>query len=168
MSNIAYSEEYLVELPKSKRNRVVVTSLTNDNSFLYKNNICLANTLLTILNTLDKEFKFTFTIGAFDNKGACSTKYGTVEEELLRDWQGESVFCNLSYYQECSRWVTKCYEESKKLNTRVVMLMPITDNNPYFSDSVYNKARQIRFIRGASKVGSTGNSNTFQAVVVVF
>jgi hypothetical protein len=168
MSVIAYSKEYLVELPKSKRNRVAVASLTSENSFLYKNNIYLSNTLVMILNILDKEFKFTFTIGASENKGACSTEYRTVEEELLRDWYGETVFCDLSYHQNCNRWVTKCYEESKKLNTMVVMLVPIMDNNSYLRGIVYNKARQIRFIRSDSKVGSIGNSNTFQAVVVVF
>jgi DNA-binding LacI/PurR family transcriptional regulator len=50
----------------------------------------------------------------------------------------------------------------------VVMIMPIMDNNPYFRDIIYNKARQIRFIRSDSNLDSAGNSNTFQAVVVVF
>ena len=145
MSSIAYSKEYLVELPKSKGNRVVTASLNNENSFLS--------------NTLNKEFKFTFTIGASDNKGECLTEHKTVEKELLRDWQGQTVFCNLSAFQECNRWVTKCYEESKKLNTLVVMIMPIADNNPYFRDIVYNKARQIRFVRS--------EYNIFEAVVVV-
>ena len=111
--------------------------------------------LVDLSHTLDKEFKFTFTIGASDNKGEWST-----EKELLRDWQGQTVFCNLSYFQECNKWVTKCYEESKKLNTLVVMLMPVMENNPYFRDIVYNKARQIRFIRS--------EYNKFEAVVVVF
>jgi len=38
--------------------------------------------------------------------------------------------------------------------------MPIADNNPYFRDIVYNKARQIRFVRS--------EYNIFEAVVVVF
>ena len=145
MSSIAYSKEYLVELPKSKGNRVKVDSLNNE---------------IGLSNTLDKEFRFTFTIGAYDNKGECSTEYKVVEKELLRDWKGQTVFCNLSSSKECNRWITKCYEESKKLNTLVVMLMPVMDDNPYFRDIVYNKARQIRFMRS--------EYNTLENVVVVF
>ena len=47
----------------------------------------------------------------------------------------------------------KCYEESKKPNTTVVMLIPARTDTSYFHDYIYKKAKEIRFVRGRLKFG---------------
>lgn len=163
MGIVEYSKEYIVEfMPKSKKIKTATDTFNNENDFFNRSGKSLVN------SELDKEFKFTFNICVSDDKVIGFKGGRTSEEDLFRDWQGETVFCNLSYCKEVSLWVKKCYEESKKQRTKVVMLLPIMDNNPYFRDIVYNKAIQIRFIKDYFKVGSPDISNDFQSVIVVF
>lgn len=49
--------------------------------------------------------------------------------------------------RQIKKWVKKCYEESQKPNTTVVILMPSRTDTSYFHDYIYDKA-EIRFIRG--------------------
>lgn len=37
-------------------------------------------------------------------------------------------------------WVKKCYDESKKPNTQVVMLIPARTDTRYFHEFIYHKA----------------------------
>ena len=78
------------------------------------------------------------------------------------------MFCNPPYGREISRWVKKCYEESKKPNTTVVMLIPARTDTSYFHDYIYKKAKEIRFVRGRLKFGNSKNSAPFPSMVVVF
>lgn len=69
-----------------------------------------------------------------------------------KSWEGEVVFCNPPYGREIGKWVKKCYEESKKENTIVVMLIPSRTDTRWFHDYIYNKDNvEIRFIKGRLK-----------------
>ena len=65
------------------------------------------------------------------------------------------------------RWVAKCSEESKKPNTKVVMLIPARTDTSYFHDYIYNKA-EIRFIRGRLHYNDSKQGAPFPSMVVVF
>ena len=67
--------------------------------------------------------------------------------DLQKIGGGRRVFCNPPYGRVISKWVKKCYEESKKANTLVVMLIPARTDTSYFHDYIYHKAKEIRFIR---------------------
>lgn len=85
---------------------------------------------------------------------------------LSRDW-GERVFCNPPYGREIGRWVQKSFEESRKKNTLVVMLIPARTDTKYFHDYIYGKA-EIRFIRGRLKFGNAKTAAPFPSMVVIF
>lgn len=77
------------------------------------------------------------------------------------------MFCNPPYGNKIKLWVEKCYRESLKENTIVVMLVPARTDTKWFHDYVYNRA-EIRFIKGRLKFGNSKNSAPFPSMVVVF
>ncbi len=78
------------------------------------------------------------------------------------------MFCNPPYGRKISEWVEKCYNESKKDDTIVVMLIPARTDTTYFHKFIYNKVKEIRFIKGRLKFGKQKNSAPFPSMVVVF
>ncbi|GFZ30075.1 hypothetical protein CSC2_06010 [Clostridium zeae] len=78
------------------------------------------------------------------------------------------MFCNPPYGREVGKWVEKAYKESKKDNTKVVMLIPARTDTKYFHDYIYHKVREIRFVKGRLKFGDAVNAAPFPSVVVVF
>lgn len=81
---------------------------------------------------------------------------------------GNRVFCNPPYGKEIGKWVKKAYEESKKNDTTVVMLIPARTDTAYFHDYIYHKAKEIRFVKGRLKFGQSKNAAPFPSMVVVF
>lgn len=117
---------------------------------------------------LDDEFHFTLDPCATPENAKCD-KYFTVKEDgLKQDWQWHNVFCNPPYGRAIKDWVKKCYEESQKPNTTVVMLIPARTDTTYFHDYIYHKAKEVRFVRGRLKFGGSKNSAPFPSMVVVF
>lgn len=80
---------------------------------------------------------------------------------------GHTVFCNPPYGKAISDWVRKCYEESKKPNTKVVMLIPARTDTKYFHEYIYHKA-EIRFIRGRLHFNDAKQGAPFPSMVVIF
>lgn len=108
---------------------------------------------------LNEEFNFTLDPCADDNNHKC-TKYYTEEQDgLSKSWEGETVFCNPPYGRVLKDWVQKCYEESLKPNTIVVMLIPARPDTKYFHEYIYHKA-EIRFIKGRLKFVEAGGGAT--------
>lgn len=117
---------------------------------------------------LNSEFNFTLDPCATPENAKCSKYYTVKEDGLKQDWGGEVVFCNPPYGRAIKDWVKKCYEESRKSHTTVVMLIPARTDTAYFHDYIYHKAREVRFIRGRLKFGNATNSAPFPSMVVVF
>ena len=117
---------------------------------------------------LNEEFNFTLDPCATPQNAKCKKFYTIKEDGLKQNWQGETVFCNPPYGRAIKDWVRKCYEESKKPNTIVVMLIPARTDTTYFHDYIYKKARDIRFVKGRLKFGNSKNSAPFPSMVVVF
>lgn len=119
-------------------------------------------------NNLHKEFNFTLDPCATSENAKCN-KYFTKEiDGLKQNWGGETVFCNPPYGRAIKDWVKKCHEESLKPDTKVVMLIPARTDTSYFHNYIYNKAKEIRFIKGRLKFGNSKNSAPFPSMVVVF
>ena len=117
---------------------------------------------------LNEEFHFTLDPCATHENAKCKKYYTVKEDGLKQDWQGETVFCNPPYGRAIKDWVRKCYEESRKPNTTVVMLIPARTDTTYFHEYIYKKAKEIRFVRGRLKFGNSKNSAPFPSMVVVF
>ena len=124
-------------------------------------------TPIDFFNELDKEFHFTLDPCASDENAKCENYYTVEENGLLQDWCGETVFCNPPYGRELPKWIEKCYLESKKPNTTVVMLIPARTDTRAFHNFIYNKS-EIRFIKGRLKFGDGKNSAPFPSMVVIY
>nr|DAX20122.1 MAG TPA: DNA N-6-adenine-methyltransferase [Caudoviricetes sp.] len=134
---------------------------------MFSSNTDLWATPQSFFEELNKEFQFTLDPCATAENAKCRTFYTKDDDGLKKDWGGQIVFCNPPYGMEIKKWVRKCYEESKKPNTVVVMLIPARTDTAYFHDYIYKKS-EVRFIRGRLKFGDAKNSAPFPSMVVVF
>ena len=121
----------------------------------------------SFFDSLNKEFQFTLDPCATAENAKCRSYYTIENDGLKQNWGGQIVFCNPPYGRKIKDWVRKCYEESKKPNTVVVMLIPARTDTAYFHEYIYKKA-EVRFIRGRLKFGNAKNSAPFPSMVVVF
>ena len=118
-------------------------------------------------NKLNEEFNFNLDPCATNENHKCE-KYFTIDDDgLKQNWQGHRVFCNPPYGRVLKEWVQKCYEESLKPNTTVVMLIPARTDTIYFHKYIY-KIAEIRFLKGRLKFGDCKNSAPFPSMVVIF
>lgn len=110
---------------------------------------------------LDDEFHFTLDPAATEKSAKCKKFYTPEDDGLSKSWAGETVFCNPPYGRDISKWVQKGYEESLNPDTVVVMLIPSRTDTSYWHDYIFNKASDIRFIRGRlTFTDEDGNPNT--------
>jgi len=119
---------------------------------------------------LDKEFNFTLDPCATKENTKCKKFYTSKEDGLKQSWEGEKVFVNPPYGSEIKKWVKKCYEESKKPNTIIVLLIPARTDTSYFHDYIYKKT-ELRFIRGRLKfLGNQNGSGSapFPSMICIF
>lgn len=121
---------------------------------------------------LNKEFNFNLDPCALPFNAKCENFFTPEQDGLKQSWEGFRVFCNPPYGRKIKDWVKKCYEESKKKDTLVVMLIPARTDTSYFHEFIYHKARDIRFVRGRLKFvsvdGDKQNPAPFPSMVVVF
>jgi len=123
----------------------------------------------SFFDELNKEFNFTLDPCATSETAKCKKFYTKKDNGLIQDWGGETVFYNPPYGTAIKHWVKKCYEEAKKPNTTVVMLMPARTDTIYFHEYIYHKA-EIRFIKGRLKFGGKqkgSGSAPFPSMVVI-
>lgn len=118
-------------------------------------------------NQLNKEFKFDLDPCCTHENAKCETHFTELENGLLQNWGGYSVFVNPPYGRGIKDWVKKAHDEAKKPNTKVVMLIPARTDTTYFHQYIYNKS-EIRFIKGRLKFGDSKNSAPFPSMIVVF
>lgn len=119
-------------------------------------------------NKLDKEFNFTLDPCCYPETALCKKYFTEKEDGLKQSWEGETVFCNPPYDRETKKWVIKAYKESRKENTKVVMLIPARPDVSYFHDYIQPHAKEIRFIRGRLKFGNSKNAAPFPSMVIIF
>lgn len=122
----------------------------------------------SFFNQLNTEFKFNLDPCATPENAKCKKFFTKEVDGLRQSWGGYNVFCNPPYGRELPQWVQKAYEESKKPNTTVVMLIPARTDTKYFHEYIYRKAKEIRFLKGRLKFGDSKNSAPFPSMVVVF
>ena len=117
---------------------------------------------------LNAEFHFNLDPCSTHENAKCEEHFTLEDNGLDKDWGGYRVFCNPPYGRELSRWVKKCYDESRKPDTLVVMLIPARTDTSYFHDYIYHKAREIRFIRGRLHFNESKQGAPFPSMVVIF
>lgn len=76
------------------------------------------------------------------------------------------MFCNPPY-SEIGTWTEKCFRESQKDRTLVVLLIPSRTDTKYFHDFIYNRA-EIRFVRGRLRFSGSDVNAPFASMIVIF
>ena len=103
-----------------------------------------------------------------DADNAKCTKFFTESQDgLSQSWEGFTSFVNPPYGRGIEKWIKKAYEESRKEDTKVVMLIPARTDTKYWHQYVM-KADEIHFVKGRLKFGDSENSAPFPSAVVVF
>jgi len=97
----------------------------------------------------------------------CANFFTEIENGLTKSWEGFTSFVNPPYGRGLDKWIQKGYEESRKENTKVVMLIPSRTDTKYWHSYVM-KAAEVYFIKGRLKFGDSTNSAPFPSAVVVF
>lgn len=125
-------------------------------------------TPMAFFQELDREFHFDLDPCCTPETAKCRKFFTAEENGLIQDWGGCRVFCNPPYGRAIKDWVKKCYEESRKPDTLVVMLIPARTDTSYFHDYIYHKAREIRFVRGRLHFNESPQGAPFPSMVVIF
>lgn len=101
-------------------------------------------------DALDQRFHFTLDAAASDENHKCDRYFTEADDGLTQDWGGETVFCNPPYgSSETGAWTKKCYEESRKPGTTVVLLIPARTDRKSFHDYINKKPGVgVEFVRG--------------------
>jgi phage N-6-adenine-methyltransferase len=123
-----------------------------------------------LYNALNDEFHFTLDACATPQNAKCQRFYTRNDDGLSQSWKGEVVFCNPPYSRKAGQnlWIKKAYEEAKEGNAIVVMLLPSRTDTKAFHEFIYNKAAEIRFIRGRLKFGGMKQGAPFPSMIVIY
>ena len=122
---------------------------------------------------LNEEFNFTLDPCCMKKSALCKKYYTPKEDGLKQNWEGEICFVNPPYGREIKKWVEKCFIESKKKNTTIVLLIPARTDTTYFHNFIYGKA-EIRFLKGRLKFVDMDVENPklspapFPSMIVIF
>ncbi|MDQ7226961.1 DNA N-6-adenine-methyltransferase [Staphylococcus haemolyticus] len=120
-----------------------------------------------LFDELNEEFNFTLDPCATDENAKCS-KYFTIEDDgLSKDWSNDVVFMNPPYGREIKKWIKKAYEESLNGATVVCLISARTDTT-YWHDFIFDKADDIKFLKGRLKFGNSKNSAPFPSAIVIY
>ena len=138
-----------------------------NNDLMFSSKTDMWSTPQDFYNKLNEEFSFNLDPCSTEENYKCEKHFTIDDDGLKQDWSGHAVFCNPPYGRVLKEWVQKCYEESLKPNTKVVMLIPARTDTIYFHRYIYNIAT-IRFLKGRLKFGDCKNSAPFPSMVVIF
>ena len=97
----------------------------------------------------------------------CTTFFNEDQDGLLQNWEGYTAFVNPPYGRGIDKWIKKGFDEARKDNTKVVMLVPSRTDTKYWHQYVM-KADEVYFVKGRLKFGDSENSAPFPSAVVVF
>lgn len=116
---------------------------------------------------LNREFGFTLDVAASGENAKVPHFFGKDKDGLLQDWGGHCCWMNPPYGNELRKWVEKASRESQKENTVVVALIPSKTNTRWWHQFVM-QSREIRFIQGRPKFGTSKHGLPFPLAIVVF
>lgn len=119
-----------------------------------------------LFEKLNKEFNFTLDPCSSDLNYLCDYHFTKEDDGLSKDWGGNVVFCNPPY-SDIKNWVKKCYLESFKPGTTIVMLVPSRTDTKWFHEYIYGYA-EIRFIKGRLRFSGSTQNCTFPSLIAIY
>lgn len=118
-----------------------------------------------LFDSLHAEFNFTLDASATAENCKLARYFSLKDDGLRQSWAGERVFCNPPYSQ-ARAWAAKCLAESR--HALVVMLVPARTDTRWFHESVYGKAREIRFLKGRLHYNDGPQGAPFPSLIAIF
>ena len=120
-----------------------------------------------LFDALNDEFNFTLDPCATTHNAKCSRYFTREQDGLRQDWSQHRVFCNPPYGRQMREWAKKCCEAAAS-GALVALLAHARTDTIWFQDWVYNKASEIRFVRGRLKFGAGTQSAPFPSLIAVY
>ena len=102
-----------------------------------------------------------------DFNAKCRKYFTVIQDGLLQNWAGETVFMNPPYGRPIWHWMRKAYESALKSGATVVCLVPSRTDTKWWHDFVMKGNNQIVFLKGRLKFGDSKNSAPFPSAIVV-
>jgi len=118
-------------------------------------------------NMLDRRYHFTLDPAGTDENHKCEKYFTEADDGLSRSWGGHNVFMNPPYGRGIGKWLKKAYDESRKIDTIVVCLIPSRTDTKYWHDYCM-KANEIYFVKGRLKFGDATAGAPFPSAIIVF
>jgi site-specific DNA-methyltransferase (adenine-specific) len=146
--------------PKQRRQTVIQEALYSSRSEEW-------STPPDFFRLLNEEFDFTLDPCATATNAKCKKFFTKQHNGLLQDWGTEIVFCNPPYGKQMCAWACKCHDAALNGAT-VVMLAHSRTDTRWFHDWVYQRAAEIRFVRGRLRFGDGKQSAPFPSLVAIF
>jgi phage N-6-adenine-methyltransferase len=120
-----------------------------------------------LFKLLDDEFNFTLDPCATPTNAKCRRFFTKQQNGLLQDWGRNVIFCNPPYGKNMCKWAQKCHDAAL-IGATVVLLAHARTDTRWFHDWVYERAAEIRFVRGRLKFGDGKQSAPFPSLVAIF
>lgn len=122
-----------------------------------------------IISWLAERFNFDLDPCASKENAKCYDFFTKEDNGLFLNWHGRGFRCAFVNppYSDIAKWIEKCYLESEKGMT-VVLLIPARVDTRYWHDFIFNKAKEIIFIKGRLKFNNHKNPATFPSAIIVF
>lgn len=127
-----------------------------------------------LFDNLNKEFDFELDAFASDKNAKCKHFFTEQDDALQQDWtEYKSIFINPPYTSKVQDEVLKKINDTISSNWRgvIVLLIPARTDTKRWHDYIFNKADDIRFIKGRLRFEIDGvprGSSTFPSAVVVY
>lgn len=121
-----------------------------------------------VFDPLNLEFNFNLDPCCTAETAKCANYFTPQEDGLTQSWACHTVFVNPPYSRgNIDKWVTKCYQESKKLGTTVVVLLPVSTSSRWFHQRVLGAA-EIRFFEGRIKFDGAPDHAPFSSMLAIY
>lgn len=127
-----------------------------------------------LFDNLNNEFDFELDAFASDKNAKCKHFFTEQDDSLQQDWtKYKSIFINPPYTSKVQDEVLKKINDTISSNWRgvIVLLIPARTDTKRWHDYIFNKADDIRFIKGRLRFEIDGvprGSSTFPSAVIVY
>lgn len=125
-------------------------------------------------DNLNNEFDFELDAFASDKNAKCKHFFTERDDSFQQDWtKYKSIFINPPYTSKVQDEVLKKINDTISSNWRgvIVLLIPARTDTKRWHDYIFNKADDIRFIKGRLRFEVDGiprGSSTFPSAVIVY
>lgn len=127
-----------------------------------------------LFDKLNNEFNFELDAFASDKNAKCKHYFTEQDDSFRQDWtKYKSIFINPPYTSKVQDEVLKKINDtiSSDWNGVIVLLIPARTDTRRWHDYIFNKADDIRFLRGRLRFEVNGvpkGASTFPSAVIVY